>query len=199
MRRWTWRRRGTRRLLATAAAAVIAGAVTARVVARADELATAYGQRQPVPVAVRELATGTEIGTDDWEWRELPVQLFGGTPADEPTGRTAVATIFAGEAIIAERIAPAGVDGPMALAPDGTRALAIPVDDRLPPLDVGDEVDVLSVWADDPERARRVASAARVVAVSDTAITVAVESDELGPTARAALEGSAVIALVHSS
>ena len=86
MRRWTWRRRGTRRLLATAAAAVIAGAVTARVVARADELATAYGQRQPVPVAVRELATGTEIGTDDWEWRELPVQLFGGTPADEPTG-----------------------------------------------------------------------------------------------------------------
>jgi Flp pilus assembly protein CpaB len=185
-------------LLATAVAAVVAGSITARVVARAEELATQYGQRQSVPVAMRELPTGTEIGAGDWEWRELPVQMVGGTPTDEPTGRTVVATILADEPIVTERIAPDGVDGPMALAPDGTRALAIPVDDRLPPVGVGDEVDVLSVLADDPQRARHVARAARVVAVSDTVITVAVESDELGPTARAALEGSAVVALVHS-
>ena len=116
---------------------------------------------------------------------------------DEPVGRVVAAVILAGESIVTERVAPDGLRGPMAVAPADTRAIAIPTTEGgRPPVAVGDRVDVMAVALEGSNRAERVASSSVVVAVSDEAVTVAVESDELAATARAALEATAVIALV---
>jgi Flp pilus assembly protein CpaB len=197
MRSWYWRRRGLGRLVATVTLALAAGTITAGVVARANELADAYGSRQSVPVAVRDLEVGAEIGSGDFAWQARPLALVGGSPVDEPVGRVVAAVILAGEAIVTERVAPDGLRGPMAVAPADTRAIAIPTTEGgRPPVAVGDRVDVMAVALEGSNRAQRVASSSVVVAVSDEAVTVAVESDELAATARAALEATAVIALV---
>jgi Flp pilus assembly protein CpaB len=196
MRHWYWRRRGLVRAVVTGALALTAGVITAGVVARANDLADAYGDRQPVPVAIHDLEVGAVLGPGDVAWQPRPLALLGGSPVDEPIGRTVVAVILAGEPIVAERVAPGGRRGPMALAPADTRAIAIPVGDDRPPLAVGDRVDVLALGLEGSSRAQRVAASSVVVAVSDETVTVAVESDEVAATARAALEASAVLALV---
>jgi Flp pilus assembly protein CpaB len=186
-------------LAVTAVASLLAGGVTATVVGRANEVVAEYGERRTVPVATRTLNPGTEIDAGDIEWRTLPTRLVAGAAVTDPQGRTVVATILEGEAIVAERVSPEGLRGPMALAPEGTRAIAIATDQHRPPVTIGDAVDVLSVSLDRPDRAQRVAASARVVAVEDEAVTVAVRRDELGETARAALDGTALIALAGSS
>jgi hypothetical protein len=66
--------------------------------------------------------------------------------------------------------------------------------DRPDALVVGTRVDVVAVLLDSG-RATRTASAGVVVAIDDDAITVAVAPDEVSATARAALDGTAVLAL----
>jgi Flp pilus assembly protein CpaB len=139
---------------------------------------------------------GDRIGADDVRWQDRPVGLIGGTPLDGPDGRTVTSPILAGEVVVAERVGATGIRGPMALAPEHARAVAIAVGTNRPPVAVGDHVDVLQVAADGGSRAQRVAESAVVVSVDDDAITVAVAADELPSTARAALEATAIIALV---
>jgi Flp pilus assembly protein CpaB len=175
--------------------ALVAGGITAGIVGRADAVLDAYGTRRLTATATRDLAIGTEIRSDDVAWRELPAGLVVGSPLDDSLGRIVTAPILAGEALVAERLAPDGARGPMALAPPGGRALAIPVADGRPPARVGDRVDVVAVPLDGSTRARRVANEAVVVDVGDDAITVAVRPDELAGTARAVFEGTAILAL----
>jgi Flp pilus assembly protein CpaB len=190
------RRRGLPRLLAVGTLALVAGGITAGVVARANDLADDYGTRDSVPTAVRDLAVGHEIGDADVAWRSLPVGLVGGTALDRPIGRIVAAPILRDEAIVAERVGPDGLRGPMAIAPEDSRAVAIPVGDTRPPVEVGDLVDVVAVSLNGLSRADRIASSAVVVALNDEAVTVAVDRGEVPATARAVLEGTAVIALV---
>jgi Flp pilus assembly protein CpaB len=181
-------------LVLTAALALCAGGLTAGVVGRASEVIDAYGTRHAVAVAVHDLEIGDEIGADDVAWRELPTALLTGSPLEAPTGRIVTARTLTGEVLVAERVGPEGVRGPMAIAPPGSRAVALPVVAGRPPVRVGDHVDVLAVSLE-TTRAQRVATRAVVVDVGDEAVTVAVQPDELAATARAALESTAVIAL----
>jgi hypothetical protein len=105
-----------------------------------------------------------------------------------------VAPVLAGETIVAERLAPDGITGPMAIAPAESRALSIPTPSGRPPVSVGDRVDVVAVALDGTTRTQRVATGAVVIAMTDDAVSVAVDADELTGTARAALEGTAVLA-----
>jgi Flp pilus assembly protein CpaB len=189
------RRRRWSRLVLAGSLAVVAGATTAGFVGRAQVVLDAYGRRVVVAVATRDLPVGTEIGEGDVARRELPVGLVRGTPIAEPAGRVVVSRTLAGEPVVAERVGPDGVDGPMALAPPGARAVAVPSVAGLPPLAVGDRVDVLAITLDGSTRAGRVATDAVVVDVGEDAVTVAVAPGELGATARAALEATAIIAL----
>jgi hypothetical protein len=179
------------RTVLTLALALVAGAITAGVVSRASAVIDAYGPRVSVATATRELDIGDEIGPDDVSRRELPVALVAGTPLDDPVGRVVTSSVL----VVAERVAPDGVRGPMALAPPGSRGLTIEVTERRPPVSVGDRVDVLAVPLDGSTRAQRVAEEGVVVDVTDEAITVAVRSDEMAATARAVLEGTAIVAL----
>jgi Flp pilus assembly protein CpaB len=189
-------RRGLARVGLAGSLALVSGVVTAGVVARANDVASSYGDRRLVPVAVRDLASGDEITEADVDWRSLPVDLIGGTVLEQPVGRTVVAPVLRSEVVVTERVGPEGIRGPMAIAPEGSRAVAIPVREARPPVVLGDHVDVVGVTLDGLARSRRIASDAVVVAVTEEAVTVAVHPDELAATARAVLEGSAVVALV---
>jgi Flp pilus assembly protein CpaB len=174
---------------------LVAGATVAISVSRANQLADTYGSRRAVLVAAHDLTVGESIEDDDLRSSDLPIALVVGTPVSAPTGRTVVAPVLAGEPIVAERLAPDGATGPMALAPSDARALAIPTPSGRPPVSPGDRVDIVAVALDATTRPARVATGAVVIATSDDAVTVAVDPDELLNTARAALEGTAVLAL----
>ena len=199
MARWRRGRPGTAQLVAAAVLAIVAGSVTAGLVSRANQLAARYGEQATFPVAQRDLEVGDTIDDADVAWRALPIALIGGVAPEDPRGRTVIATILAGEAIVAERVAPDGVRGPMALAPADTRAVAVPTTGTRPPVAVGDRVDVYSVALDGASRAYKVATSAPVVDVSEEATTVAVTAGEVAGTARAALEQTGVIVLVDPS
>lgn len=190
------RRRRTARVVVAAALALVAGSVTAGLVHRAAELAGRYGEHATYAVARRDLAPGDTIAASDVDWRSLPVALVAGRSVGEAVGRTVVAPIIAGEPIVEERLAPHGTHGPMALAPDGTRAIAVPSTGAVPPVAAGDRVDVYAVSIDGSGRTQRVAGSAVVLAVDEHAVTVAVERGEVAATARAALEQNALLALV---
>lgn len=187
-RRPTWRRR--RSTVLTVVLALIAGGVTARVVARAEATAAAFGDRRLVAVAVHTLEPGHVIGADEVAWRELPrAALPDAEPVDDPVGRVALTEILGGEPVVAARVAPDGARGPAALVPAGGRALAVPTDDPHPALRVGDHVDLQAGSV-------TVARGAVVVDVADHALTVAVAGREVAATAQALLESRVVVALV---
>ncbi len=195
MRPWFLRRRGLTRAAVAVGFSLVAGTAAAATVARANQMADAYGVRRTVVVAAHDLTVGDVIEDDDLRSSELPVAFVVGTPVTDPMGRTVVASVLAGEPIVAERLAPDGVTGPMALAPADTRALAVPTPSGRPPVAPGDRVDIVAVALDGTTRTQRVATGAVVIATSDDAVTVAVDPDELTGTARAALQSTAVLAL----
>lgn len=187
-------RRRTRRTLVAAVASIVAAVVLASMLTRADQLARDYGERAVVAVAARELVVGTELVDDDVRWVERPTALIGGHLADAPIGRVVTERMLEGEVVVGERLAPEGAHGPAALAPPGSRALAISTEVGHPPLVLGDRVDVVAATVEGAS-ARRVAEDAVVVGIGDEHVTVAVTRDELGPVARAVLDGTAVLAL----
>jgi Flp pilus assembly protein CpaB len=197
MRPWLLRRQGITRATIAAGLALVAGTIVAISISQANDLADTYGARRTVVVAARDLTVGRSIEDADLRRVNLPIALVIGTPVAAPTGRTVVAPVLAGEPIVAERLAPDGISGPMALAPDDSRAVAIPTPSGRPPVTPGDRVDIVAVALDGTTRAPRVATGAVVLATSDDTVTVAVEPAELTATARAALEGTAVLALTR--
>lgn len=188
------RRRHLGRMVAATALALVAGGSAASAVTRGNDLARAYGTRTSVVVAAHDLEPGVTVTEADLRSVDLPEALLAGTRVDDPRGRTVTTRVLTGEVIVGERLAPDGVTGPMALAPPGARGIAVPTSAGRPPVRVGDRVDVVAVVLDSA-RATRTASGGVVVAVDDDAITVAVAADEVGATARAALDGTAVLAL----
>jgi Flp pilus assembly protein CpaB len=193
MRPWFLRRRRARRTI-IASVTVVAAAVLASSLSRAGDLADDFGERRVVAIAARDLSAGVELVDGDLRWVERPLALIGGSVTDAPVGRVVVEPVLEGEAVVDERLAGEGVHGPTALAPAGSRALAVPTPTGRPPLVLADRLDVVAATFDG-STARRVAEDAVVVAVDDESVTVAVAGDELGAVARAVLDGTAVLAL----
>jgi hypothetical protein len=176
--------------------AVSAAALTAAMVGRAQDLSERYGHHLSVPVAQRALGPGDTVEHPDVVWHDVPRAFVGGTPPTDVIGRTVVSPVLRGEVVVAERLAADGLRPPLALAPEGSRILAVPVGGARPDLALGDLVDVVTVALDGVTRTQRVAAGATVVGLSDEATTIAVATDEVAGTARAALEQTAVLALV---
>jgi Flp pilus assembly protein CpaB len=183
-----WRR--PRSTLLTVVLALLAGGITARVVARAEATAEAFGDGRRVPVATHVIDAGRVIAADDVAWRELPLAaLPDAEPVDNPVGRVALAAILGGEPVVTARVAPDGARDPSAIVPAGGRALAVPTDDPHPVVRVGDHVDLQAGSV-------TVARSAVVVDVDDHALTVAVSGREVAATAQALLESRVIVALV---
>jgi Flp pilus assembly protein CpaB len=148
------------------------------------------------PVAAHPLPRGHVIGDDDLV--RGSARTAGPPPALEPVGRVVTAPVLAGEPIAAARVAPQGLDGVAALVGSGRRALALPTTLGIPPLAVGDLVDVLA--ADDTALTTgvgvRIAVAAEVVAIDDELVTISVEPAEAARVAGTLAGGSVTLALI---
>lgn len=162
-----------------AAAALLAWWGTHQALDVAAGRAAAHGGLVEVVVAERDVAPGEPVD-DAVRLAAVPATLV---PADAlsavPSGSVARERLLAGEAVASSRLAPQGSVGLAAELGPGERAVAVPTDGPHVPIRVGQRVDVLATV--DPSLAGRVdptsvvASAARVLAVDDDAITVAVD------------------------
>jgi Flp pilus assembly protein CpaB len=162
------------------------------------------GAATPVVVATVALASGTVVDDDDVEVRTYPAAAIPPTAAtatDAVVGHQVVAPILEGEPVVTARLAPDGLLGIAAATPPSWSAFALPTDARLPDAAVGHAVDLYAL--DTTTRtdraptagATRIAHDARVVAVDDEQVTVAVPPADAAGVA-AALIGSTVVVAV---
>lgn len=165
-----------------ACAGIVAWATSAALAAPVHERA-AWGTSRRAWVADRDLAPGSPIAAHPVE---VPVALV-------PTGAltafdqgTAAGPIASGEILVDHDIAGTGR---WALVPPGWRAIAVPHTDATLDVEPGDRVDVH--WAGGPLTAD-----AMIVAVDESAITVAITAADAGAVAVAASDPSLVLALV---
>ena len=180
---------------------MVAATVVHRASAGAADARHRWGDTRTVAVARHRIPIGATIGADDVTTQSWPVALVPEGALDvAPSGRTATATIEAGEAVVAGRVAPDGLHGTTALVPAGWRALAIPVAPTVIALAVGDHVDLVAGFDVAGANADRspsltVARDALVVAVDEQRVTVAVRDDEAERVAFAVVAGTVVPAL----
>lgn len=174
-------------------AAVALTALTVSTVARVADAAGAerarWGERIDVVVATADLAPGDAL---EGELRSVPAMLVpAGARTAPPDGELVAAWIGAGEIVLDERVAPAGLSAVAALLPPDTRGVAVPIGLAPLPVEVGDHVDV--------HGATLLASGALVVAVAAEAITVAVDETDAADVAYEAANGTVTLVLTATS
>ena len=174
-------------------AAVALTALTVSTVARVTGAAAAerdrWGERIDVLVASSDLEPGDELRG---ELRSVPAALVpAGARTTGAEGETVAAWIGAGEIVLESRLAPAGLSAVAALLPPGTRGVAVPLGLAPLPVEVGDRVDV--------HGATRLATDAVVVAVTEEAITVAVDAADAARVAYEAASGTVTLVLTAGS
>jgi Flp pilus assembly protein CpaB len=197
------RRRPVAWWLLTLVLAGVTGQVVSSAVGRAEQGSARFGAARPVLVVTAELAAGAVLTDADAELRSLPVALVpDASVGAEALGSRVRSPLFPGEVVRRERLAPAGMSAVAALLPPGTRGVAVARGEDVPPLEVGDVVDVLAtVGAVAPEEASgaptvTVTSGAVVVATGEAAVTIAVPLDDTARVAYAAAIGVVTLALV---
>jgi Flp pilus assembly protein CpaB len=189
------------RAAAVIALVLLAASIVQRTSATAVDARRRWGQERTVVVAHHRIAMGSVIEADAITTESWPTALVpDGAIEQAPVGRTAVATIEPGEAVIAARLAPNGLRGFAALVPPGWRALAVPVGPAVVALAVGDHVDLIAGFdaakgSADKAPAFTVAENAIVVAVDDQRVTVAVLRGDATRVAFAIVAGTVVPAL----
>lgn len=170
-----------------------------RLAAAADARARYWGTLAAVPVVTVPVPAGAAIDASDFEMRSVPESLLPhSSVVFEPVGLTALVPLWPGEILIEGKLAPAGVDGPVAMLEPGERAVAVPRMETTPPIAVGDRVDVILNL--DPSTAGGVpalpiARAARVVHVAEAAVTLAVPAKDATKVAFGAAQSALSLAL----
>ena len=189
------------RWIAGGVVVVMAFAVTQHSASSVAHARRRWGDTRTVAVARHRIPIGSTIDRASIETQSWPAALVPeGALESVPAGRTAIATIEAGEAVLGARVAPEGLVGIAALVPDGWRALAVPVAPTVIALDVGDHVDLIAGFdvagtTADRSPSLTVARDAIVVAVDEKRVTVAVSSDDAERVAFAIVAGTVVPAL----
>jgi Flp pilus assembly protein CpaB len=205
--RW---RRSPRRVLQWLVACGLSALALVLVSARLDQAATTIADRstRTVVVARHDLDVGHVMTAGDTEHRRVPIGAVPDRAVDgDPEGRTVTAAIGSGEVVSSQRLAPEGLHGLAALVPDGRRAVAVPTDGTGLTLEIGDLVDVFdatgpdaAIGSGDPEDGpRATAVGAIVIGVDDSAVTVAVDREEVRAVAAALARGTPVLALVGAN
>jgi Flp pilus assembly protein CpaB len=146
---------------AIALLAAATGIVVASLVSAAGAERDRWGTTRPVAVARHDLQPGDVVDGDAAEVRSLPAALVPeGALADLPRSSTVRQPMVAGEPLVAARLAPEGLTGVAALVPAGHRAIAVPIGPAgMPPVALGDRVDVVTVVPVDGARAGGVGGA----------------------------------------
>ena len=189
--------------------ALVTGLAVASLVQSGEAARRSWGASRPVAVATRDLAPGDVLSPGAVEVRRLPAAVVpAGASASAPVGAVVRQPVVAGEPLVPARLAPDGLTGTAALVPEGFRAVAVPLGPTgVPPLAVGDEVDVLAVVPPDlvaaepggddpgPGPAFPLVERAVVVDVGEEAASVAVPQSDAPRVAFALAQGAVVLAL----
>jgi len=178
-----------------AAAAAVTGLVVAAVAGLASG-GDSLGKHTAVVVATQAITPGEPIDASNTEVRKYPaLTLPEGSVSALGGGEVASAGIFPGDVVTTARLGGLQI---------GNRTeVAIPAQTALPSLEPGDLVDVLVTLEvanglGNPNQATLVvATDALVTHTADTAVTIAVTSQELLPVASAVIHGSITLALVE--
>jgi Flp pilus assembly protein CpaB len=188
--------------IVVAAAALTAGWSVSSAVAGAERSKAAWGTTRAVLVVQRARDAGEQLRAGDVALVQRPLATVPRTALGTLTrGAVLRAAVVEGEVVVAERLAETKLSAVAARLPAGTRAMAIPIDTgTAPPLGVGDRVDVLVALpveaAGGGPPGFALADGARVVAVDEAAVTVAVPR-ALAPRVAVALgQGAVSLALV---
>lgn len=165
---------------------------TVSVVRQAEATRLGWGERRVVVRATRDLAPGTRLRANDLTMVELPKSavVHGTTTTIKALlGRRVVSFVHAGDVIIAPRTR--RVLSPVAarIAP-GNRGVAIPTDQRLPALGVGDLVSIV-----DPTQPSMGAINGAVIDINDESVTVDATAEDAVVIANAVLRDSVAIFL----
>jgi Flp pilus assembly protein CpaB len=128
--------------------------------------------------------------------------------ASSPVGEATRVDLQRGEVVLTARLAGRGAHGVAAMVPPGYRAVAVPNDDHMPAVRVGDRVDVLATFdvgdgldassQSAPAPTFAVASAAEVLAVTPRALTLAVDAQDAPRVAFALAKGAVTVAVVSA-
>jgi pilus assembly protein CpaB len=194
---WIRRHPGVYWVAALSLAALSAHAI-ASAVADAESARERWGETRFVVVAQRRLEVGDVVDADAIEVESWPLAMLPRSAvetADAVVGRTVVEVIEPGEVVVAGRLAPDGLRGAAALIPPGWRALAVPVGSAVVPLSVGDRVDLVAAIDGAREPSFVLAANARVIAVDERSVSVAVPADDAPRVALGIVTGSVVPAL----
>lgn len=195
-----------RSALAWWAATLALGLLTASVVSgslsRATTSAQRWGVTRSVWVVQTTLAAGDVIDPDAVSLARRPAAVIPSGALDgatSPVGEATRVTLQPGEVVLTERLAGRGARGIAAMLRPGHRAVAVPNDEAMPPLRVGDRVDVIATFDIGGEAgdvpAVAVASDAEVLAVTDGSFTLAVTDREAPRVAFALAKGALALAL----
>ncbi len=186
--------------LAAVVLAALTGMTVARLLGQAQEAAARWGETRSTLVASVDLAPGAVVGPGDAVVERRPVALVpAGALTGPAEGQTVAAPILAGEAVVAERLAPAGLSPLAAALPTGGRGIAVPSGAGTPALGPGDVVDVLVTFdpdtVGDGEPTFPVARGATVVGVGEEAVTLGVSEEEASRVAFALTAGVVTLVL----
>lgn len=188
--------------LVVLAAALAAGWLASSAVTSAEQARAAWGATRRVVVVERARDAGDELRPGDLAVDERPAAMVPASALETLPDRAVLrAAVVAGEVLVAERIAPAGLSDVAARLPTDHRAVAIPTEPGyVPPLAVGDRVDVLvalpSEAAGGGPPGFVLAARVLVVGIDEATVTVAVPRDAAPRVAVALGQGAVTLALV---
>lgn len=198
--RWRRPRRPVPFWLLAVALAVVTALTVVRFVGRAEADAARWGSTRATLVALRDVDAGAVLGPDDAEVRLLPAALVPpGALAEATPGATTAWPIHEGEAVLAARLAPAGLSVTAARLAPGTVGVAVPTGPGALRLEPGDVVDVLATLEPgaggqaDPTVV--VARGAAVIDVAEDAVAVAVDEGRATRVAFAVTAGVVTLVL----
>lgn len=187
------------------AATIVLALVTANVAGSAMRTARgaadAWGTSREVWVVQRPLDPGDVIGRVDVQKSQVPAALVPDGALDgasSPVGEATRVGLSTGEVVLVARLAGRGAHGVAAMVEPGHRGVAIPYDDQMPRVRVGDRVDLLATFdVEDPaaEPSFAIAANVAVLAVTARALTVAVPTENAARVAFALTKGAVTVAL----
>lgn len=197
-----------RRLVALSVA-VLTGLTVTSLLRATEAERDRWGERRSVAVALRDLQPGDVLDGGAAQLQELPdVAVPAAALSDVPVGAIVRQPIASGEPLVAERLAPDGLDGVAALVPVGHRAVSIPLGPAgAPPVRLGDHVDLLAVVPaagpafpehpaeGEPAPAVPLVEGALVVDVTEQAVSVAIRQAQAPTVAYAVTNGIVLVAL----
>jgi Flp pilus assembly protein CpaB len=194
----------------TVVLALLTASVVGSSVGRATRGARAWGTDRAVWLVTRPVGAGDVISATAVHRGRLPRGVIPDGALDtatSPVGEAARVALARGEVVLTSRLAGRGARGVAAMVPPGYRGVALPNDEHMPRLQIGDRVDIIATFdvGNDLETANvaapsvAIASAAEVLGVAPRTLTVAVATDDAPRVAFAMAKGAVTVVLRGAS